>query len=238
MIYTLEASAVCDIGATRIVNQDNIVLGNTFLEEGCKHFITSVKTVPAHFLVGVFDGLGGEQCGEHAAYIAAETAASMPETTEQPFLHSICMTANERICSYMTEHHVRSMGTTAAMLLFTENSIYGCSIGDSKILLYRDGRLSQVSDDDYLYVEGDKKPPLSQCLGIPQTEMLIEPHLYEFDYRIGDRWILCSDGLTDMVPAECTYGIINKEGVAVDLADEALRRGGKDNVSIITIYVV
>ena len=98
--------------------------------------------------------------------------------------------------------------------------------------------ISEAVSDIGLVRHVKKKPPLSQCLGIPKDELMIEPHLYRIPYRVGDVIILCSDGLTDMVPPERTSEIIAADGTALDLVNEAIKYGGRDNVTVITNRVL
>ena len=84
------------------------------------------------------------------------------------------------------------------------------------------------------------KPPLSQNLGIPSDELVIDPYLARGTYHDGDIYLICSDGLTDMVTTEeisevLTTGCIQK-GIET-LLGNALENGGKDNVTIILLEV-
>ena len=110
------------------------------------------------FAIGVFDGLGGVEQGEEAAYIAAESMArwhpgSCPAgEIEAHFLHM-----NREICRFAEENGIRSIGTTAAVLLFTEKEICAVNLGDSRIFVLEDGGLRQISKDDVLPFGTDLK---------------------------------------------------------------------------------
>ena len=80
------------------------------------------------------------------------------------------------------------------------------------------------------------KPPLSQTLGIPPNELVIDPYLARGPYNDGDIYMICSDGLTDMVSVdEITEVLISKpsEEAITLLLEKALANGGKDNITII-----
>ena len=192
-------------------------------------------------LFAVFDGMGGEERGEKAAQIAAECAAKFTVRTEPiEDLKRFCREANEEICRYAMENDIPSMGTTAAILLFTEQEIYLCNIGDSKVFRISGGETEQISIDDYVAVSFGKKPALSQNLGIPAAEMLIEPHLAKGQYHDGDIYLLCSDGLTDMIEPHEIGRILREtefEKAAGKLLDAALENGGTDNITIILCRV-
>ena len=82
-----------------------------------------------------------------------------------------------------------------------------------------------------------KKPPLSQNLGIPPAEMLIDPYFARGIYRDGDYYLICSDGLTDMVSPESIQKILyasqNSEAASLEMLRTALFNGGKDNITFI-----
>ena len=80
------------------------------------------------------------------------------------------------------------------------------------------------------------KPPLSQNLGIPPNELVIDPYLARGSYNDGDTYLICSDGLTDMVSVEDITEVLNSnpiEDAISTLLDKALADGGKDNTTII-----
>ena len=81
-----------------------------------------------------------------------------------------------------------------------------------------------------------RKPPLSQNLGIPEKELLIDPYLAVGSYSGGDIYLLCSDGLTDMVEREEIASTLSDtpfEEAAERLLNRALENGGKDNITIL-----
>lgn len=181
--------------------------------------------------------MGGEECGEIASYIAAKNAATLKLGKNViDDLVNYCHKANGDICDYASSHEILSMGTTAAMLAFTQKELVLCNIGDSKIFRFCEGILEQISMDHVAVAAFGVKPPLSQNLGIPPTELIIDPYLSRGPYNDGDIYLICSDGLTDMVSvAEITEVLATtaiNEAVAM-LLDKALTNGGKDNVTII-----
>ena len=132
------------------------------------------------------------------------------------------------------------MGTTAALLVFGKTEIALCNIGDSKIFRFANDELEQISIDHYSVAAHGLKPPLSQNLGIPITEMIIDPHVAKGSYNDGDIYLLCSDGLTDMVTTDdMTQILINTrfEDTVNRLIERALENGGKDNITIIMCKV-
>ena len=203
--------------------------------------LTGYISLEKYNIVGIFDGMGGEECGEVAALIAAEEASKLTVDKEPVNeLLNFCKRANERICSYQQEHGVLAMGTTAALLAFTKKEIGLCNIGDTKIFRFADGSLEQLSADHYGAAVHGRKPPLSQNLGIPPSLIVIDPYVARGVYNKGDIYLLCSDGLTDMVELDAVKTILVEkqfEKAAEELVNKALENGGKDNVTVILCRV-
>lgn len=232
-------SCTSHIGNVRNVNQDNFICNGLYMKTDDTEikFPLSGKIFSNDSKIfGIFDGMGGEECGEVAALIAAETAAKF-KINEEPIkqMRDFCKIANRNICDYAQDNSVSSMGTTAAMLVFGKKEIVLCNIGDSKIFLFSEKKIEQISKDHITPVPYGKKPALLQNLGIPETEMIIEPYISRGEYRNGDRYLICSDGLTDMVSVDQISGIVENNSpdkVVQTLLDTALENGGRDNITI------
>lgn len=241
-----DVSYWCDsrIGRVRSVHQDNFVCDGQLMAVGgygLEAPLSGRRTVREACLFGVFDGMGGEECGEVASYIAARDAAMWrADANAMRGLDALCQRANRDICAYADTHGVGAMGTTAAMLAFAKKEIVLCNIGDSRIFRFRDGALTQLSIDHVSFAAYGVKPPLSQNLGIPPTELVIEPYRTALDCRAGDVYLLCSDGLTDMVDNEHIAGLLSSRPLAEAgraLMDAAMDRGGRDNTTILLCRV-
>lgn len=245
MVYLLEYACTSNIGKCRMNNEDNFTCMGTYLESdntGTQELLSSKTDTSVFRLFGVFDGMGGEYHGEIASYLASKRAASFKECSDNPIedLINLCKDANEDICKYASENEIPSMGTTAAILLFDKKRIYLCNIGDSRIYRYSEDGLEQISEDHLGVAAFGIKPPLSQNLGIPEDELVIEPYTTSGYYNTGDKYLICSDGLTDMVTPEEVKTILHKNSpskAASILTDEALKNGGKDNITVIVIEI-
>ncbi len=248
MNYDIPYTCVSHIGRCRNTNQDNFICDGTYrsiedsrascLYEERKGYITcGCLSSERPSMLGIFDGLGGEECGETAALLAAEEAAeaSLNGDPEEDLL-SLCMRANARICRFADQNGVMSTGTTAALLAFEPDCIALCNIGDSKIFRFSKERLEQLSEDHVCAAPYGMKPPLSQSLGIPPSEMMIAPHTGRLKYCAGDRYLICSDGLTDMVEQDEIAGILGAvpfKSAGNRLLSRALENGGRDNITIL-----
>jgi serine/threonine protein phosphatase PrpC len=169
--------------------------------------------------------------------MAAQVAAQM-QPGEAPLedLMGVCREANRKICRYVREETLRAMGTTAAMLCISGEEASLCSVGDSRIFRLRRGRLEQLNRLHTEPCAFGNKPGLYQYLGIPETEQLLEPDLRRERLRQGDEYLLCTDGLTDMLTQTEMEQILNEQPAgkaAQQLLEAALERGGKDNITLI-----
>ncbi len=225
------------------MNQDNFICDGQYLEgsQGMGLPLCGVKLGKDHPVFGIFDGMGGEECGEIASYIAAKRAAALSVKRNAALdLAQFCEKANEDICCYAARHHISSMGTTAAVLAFTSQQITLCNIGDSKIFRFCGGELEQISRDHVAAAAFGRKPPLSQNLGIPPDELWLEPYIAKGEYSHGDVYLICSDGLTDMVCQEDIKEALNLqplEEAGMELLNRALDNGGKDNITILLCQI-
>jgi protein phosphatase len=144
------------------------------------------------------------------------------------------------------------MGTTASMLYFQKRAYTLCNIGDSPVFRYRHGQLTQIHQEHteratYESVTGKKAEPgkkfrLTQNIGIFPDEITIEPYCAVGDLKPGDIYLICSDGITDMVSSAQIIETLNAQPTAADIAqsleEQALAAGGKDNATIICIRVL
>lgn len=240
MRYNIHFACTSHIGKVRSINQDNLICDGKYIDpqgEPVQFPLCGAIPCAQQPVFGIFDGMGGEECGEVASLIAARNAAGFtPGKNAVEALSQFCSRANREICRYADDHGVSSMGTTAAMLAFTHKAVVLCNIGDSKIFRLRQGKIEQISTDHLAFAAYGVKPPLSQNLGIPETEMLIDPYFAQGQYHPGDIYLICSDGLTDMVATQDICEILEEHPIqdAVTLLlDRALAAGGRDNTTII-----
>jgi protein phosphatase len=153
-----------------------------------------------------------------------------------------------------TQPKCRGMGTTIVATLFYDNKVTVAHIGDSRMYCMRDGRLAQVTKDHSfvqelldkgLYTEDEarnssQKNVVTRAVGIaPMVEVDVSDH----DAQVGDLYLLCSDGLTDLVTDENIERIMlafatNLEEMATQLVAIANASGGKDNISVVLVKIL
>jgi protein phosphatase len=146
------------------------------------------------------------------------------------------------------------MGTTLVVCLFYDNKVMVAHIGDSRLYLLRGGKFKQVTRDHSLLQEqidsglltaeqakhAQHKNLVTRALGI---EAAVDPEIHEYQVRRGDLFLLCSDGLCDMVDDEDISLTMQALGANLKLAAQQLVQmandnGGKDNVSVILVRVL
>ena len=244
MQYQIDYSCISHKGNVRELNQDNFICNGFYMKtESPEIEFPLIGTVfpKTPTLFGIFDGMGGEECGEIASYLAAKEASITNLKKDSVIvLTEYCKRSNEKICEYADGNSVSAMGTTVAMLLFSKKEITLCNIGDSKVFRFSGDELEQISKDHVAISAFGTKPPLSQNLGIPTEQLIIEPYLSQGRYKNGDKYLICSDGLTDMLAIDEIEELLKHysgEEAISNLVHRALENGGKDNVTVILLEI-
>ena len=253
MTYVLEAACACSVGKIRSNNEDNFFFDGRCLEEintGLRHPVTATLPLRREICLAVFDGMGGENYGESASFAAASCLQKQTRRLrdyfipERRFLQECCQKLNEAVLARSRELCTERMGSTLVSLFFSHGSVYVCNLGDSRAYRLRDGELLQLSEDHVERRAGEpdgRKAPLTQHLGVDPEYMLLEPHIAKGELRQGDQYLLCSDGLTDMLSNLEIDMILTDTATAQEcagrLVEAALEKGGRDNVTVIVCRV-
>jgi serine/threonine protein phosphatase PrpC len=209
-------------------------------------------------LLAVADGMGGHAAGEVASSAAIVTLSSLdaeyPEADLVNALANAVADANKRLqeliyCDPATE----GMGTTLTAMLWSQGHAALCHIGDSRAYLLRQGELYQITHDHTLVqslvdegriTEDDvaTHPQRSLLLRALDGRTLAEPDLSTLETLAGDRYLLCSDGLSGVVTEQTIQhalgAIADPEQAALSLVELAIRGGGPDNITCIVADVV
>lgn len=255
--FKIECAGNCVKGDYREKNEDNLYIHGKYLD--LEHIgnntlvIGTVKEgeIDAHpELMAVFDGMGGGEYGDIASYEAAKCCDEyMQSAKEKPWddpslaLENLCREINRRIHDEQIRREASLMGSTIAALCFYKGKLWSCNVGDSRCYRVRDGVIEKLSEDhvEEMYfidrINRNWKPGLIQYLGMDPEEIILEPSISCCDVKAQDTYLICSDGLTDMVAEADIVSIINDSKDAEDtvtrLVDMALENGGIDNVTVI-----
>jgi serine/threonine protein phosphatase PrpC len=205
----------------------------------------------------VADGMGGAQAGEVASRIAVESfqGGLAHDASPEEGLVAHALAANARIYELSRKNAEQAgMGTTLTAVYVGEDDVAVAHVGDSRAYCLRDGELLRLTDDhslvDELIREGRLTPEeaeehpqrsiITRALGPEET---VEVDTRSFRARPGDLYLLCSDGLTSMVPeARLAQLLIHHTRLHSSLRDtgealiaEANRAGGRDNITVILL---
>jgi PPM family protein phosphatase len=209
-------------------------------------------------LLAVADGMGGHAAGEVASSL---TIASMTKLDSEPpggdmlaELAAAVAAANTRLQEMIIANPaVEGMGTTLTALFWSDGHAALCHIGDSRGYLLREGELYQITHDHTLVqslvdegrISADDvstHPQRSLLLRALDGRSVAEPDLSVHDGQVGDRYLLCSDGLSGVVSdetlRETMAGVEDPDAVTRQLIELALHGGGPDNITCIVADVV
>jgi PPM family protein phosphatase len=236
MALILRFAVRSDLGLVRSNNEDSVYAGPR--------------------LLAIADGMGGHAAGEVASKIVISTLENLDEDRYigdlMGTLREAVLDANRRIAAAVQQSkELEGMGTTLTALRFSGAQVGLVHVGDSRGYVMRGEQLSQITHDDtYVQhlVDSGKLTP-DEAKDHPRKSVIlrallgsdVEPDVSIREARAGDRYLLCTDGLSDVVTAETmleTLRIPDLQECADRLVELALRGGGPDNVTVIVADVV
>lgn len=219
--------------------------------------------IPSHDVYIVADGVGGNRSGEVASRTAVSEIASFVDGGDLQnrqsaedifsFFYEAMETANDMIYQLGVENpESRGMATTAVIAYVRDDTAYISNIGDSRAYLFRTGTLNRITTD-HTYVnelisqgviteaeaENHKqKNVITKALG---TEVLAEPDFYKVNMLKDDILMLCSDGLYGEVEHAAMErvlgGGVSMNDTCAQLVEEAIKCGGRDNITVVCIRI-
>jgi serine/threonine protein phosphatase PrpC len=236
MTLVLRYAARSDRGLIRGNNQDSVYAGPR--------------------LLAVADGMGGHAAGDVASKVVIAALEHLdddaPSGDMLQSMRQAVFEGSEHLREVIRESpQLEGMGTTLTAILFAGGRLALCHVGDSRAYLVRDGQMSQITHDD-TFVQtliDDGRITPEEANTHPQRSLLlralngqeVEPDLSMREVRDGDRYLLCSDGLSGVVSEETLAEALkdpDPEATADRLIELALRSGGPDNVTVIVADVV
>lgn len=237
----IEYGVLSDQGMVRTSNEDSYIA-----DSGSRIFL-------------VADGMGGHAAGEIASRIAASTvqevlSAKTPDADIKDRVYFAVQQANARVYeTQRTESEYRGMGTTLTVLAFQENRYCLAHVGDSRAYLFRDNNLTQLTRDHSLVwplfengimskdeiARQPQKHLITRSIG---THADVEVDLQENATVEGDIFLLCSDGLTDVLTDDAIQQIMEEAGkkpqeISQALIQAANMGGGPDNITTVVVLL-
>jgi protein phosphatase len=233
----LRTGSATDVGLVRSNNQDELLV--------------------ATGLFAVADGMGGAAAGEVASAIAVRSLQAAFEAGEPTSrnLSAAAQAANRAVWDQAEANpEMRGMGTTlVALALVEDGALAAINVGDSRLYRFHDDTLQQITSDHNLVAElvaegrlskeeaeyHPRRNIMTRALGV-DPEVPVD--LFPLEVRPGDRFLLCSDGLprelSDDHIASLLRRLADPQEAARELVNEAKRRGGNDNITVVVVDAV
>jgi PPM family protein phosphatase len=206
-------------------------------------------------LFAVADGMGGARAGEVASEEVVKTLGhGMPDGVgPEAGLAELTRQANQRIHRMATSDNERAgMGTTLTAAYVGDGDVAFAHVGDSRAYRLRDGRLEQLTNDHSLVGElvrrgklteqqAEEHPQRSVITRALGPEAAVQVDSFSVDAQPGDLFLLCSDGLTSMVPLQTIADILRErdsvEAAGRRLVEAANENGGRDNITVVLFRI-
>ena len=250
-MFVVESAGITDVGRKRKNNEDAL-------------FIDDEQSIYV-----VADGMGGHQAGEVASMMVvdtirdymARTAGTAPAAGSADTDETLSDEANRLVSSIRlanqgvheaanSRQRLKGMGATVSAVMFTRNTMIVANVGDSPVYLVHNGSIEQLSvthnviteqeaiDPDAVYKIGEQyRHMLTRAMGLQKT---VDADVLEIPFFQGDKVVISSDGLSDMVSPEEILEVVadsDPQQACRALVDLANDRGGRDNVTVIALDV-
>ena len=241
----LSIDAFSDLGCVREQNEDMVLVqGEMIRDDKLQLQLEPMEGFPA--VVAVADGMGGHNGGEFASELVVQSLDEFAHGLNRGLsfdelktlfnewigmIHAEIVSKGKEIPAFL------NMGTTLVGLLVYESRIFWYNAGDSRLYRFRGGILSQVSSDHSMREMVDPTAPSNMiCNSIGGgDEVFIDFTEISETVFDDDLFILCSDGLNDMLSDDRIESLLEQHADATQLVGQAKQAGGKDNVSVVLI---
>ena len=234
----LAVSALSHMGAVRDHHEDSLVAGPWTL---CATVTESPQTLifplGTPLVVAVADGLGGHLGGEVASALVVRRLAQVgPLLDSEDTLREALAACNREVyAAAERDPALTAMGTTVAGVVVTADRVLAFNVGDSRVYAAGPGGVRQLSTDDRLADDDLPAGIVTQALGGSNELETVDPHLIASPLSEDTSYLICTDGLTDPLPAGVLEEVLpqHQDGRAVfELWKAAIEAGGPDNVTI------
>ncbi|MFF7971264.1 protein phosphatase 2C domain-containing protein [Streptomyces sp. NPDC007905] len=240
-------SALSHPGLLRERNEDSLVIGPwTLCATVTENPQTLVFPLGAPLVVAVADGLGGHPGGDVAsALVVRRIAAIGPALADEAAVHDALNACNRAVYQAAGDDRgseLAAMGTTVAGAVVQPGSVLVFNVGDSRVFAAPRIGLRQVSLDDSPPPEPGRRTTsvVTQCLGGTRAYRAIHAHVTAVSLSPGDRYLICTDGLTDPLPTDVLDDVMRTHDdgrAAFELWKAAIAAGGPDNITLAVVRV-
>jgi PPM family protein phosphatase len=206
-------------------------------------------------LFAIADGMGGAQAGEVASRLAAAALREIGAGAGgEERIFELIQEANRRVYDRSSsDPNTSGMGTTMTVALVADGAVAFGHVGDSRAYLIRDGQMEQLTEDHSLVNELMKAGKLSpeEAETHPQRSVItravgtdpdVDVDTFTVSVQTGDLFLLCSDGLTDIVSEDDILGVVERNRGDIEralrtLVKQANRGGGEDNITVVAFEI-
>jgi serine/threonine protein phosphatase PrpC len=231
-------AAITHSGPVRQANEDHIAVGKWSSAADMEEPYCTSSPITHPLLLAVCDGMGGHRGGATASAFAAEQWIQSHDRSDSKFdVGDVGNAINTKIYEMsFADPDLQWMGTTVAGLVIGGTDPIWFNIGDSSVILFTDWAMKLSQDD---VPPGERSGVLTQALGGVATQRRIKPHSGQLHPDEGMTYLLCSDGLTDVLSlTEIEEALaLSPADAARSMVAQVIERHGSDNVSIIIARV-
>ena len=239
----IHGAALTNTGLARSTNEDCIVFENRHEAVSMTHPRSFSCELTRNCVLTVADGMGGHNAGEQASQYASTWLSERLNLAKSERDIEVLLKAVNRQLYEMasTDRAMLGMGTTIAGILVSQDRVMWFNVGDSKVFRFRNNYLRQLSIDDVPIITVAKQSThtITQALGGARSFVEIDPHVGSEPVVAGWRYLLCSDGLTDVLSVEAIErAMLDDDFVALGtLLGLVVEAGAPDNISAIAVTI-
>lgn len=235
-------TAASRVGCVRSNNEDMVLAYDKFVRS--EAYQTEFMTENTdRFVIALADGMGGHNAGEVASADVLTNLQfflnDLPKGLSIGDFNEMMVVWLESVNSMIASKGIldpsmANMGTTLVAVVYYEGKYYWMNCGDSRLYRLRDGKMTQLSTDHSLNtIMGVERHSnvVTNCIGAGCKSSYLDMYEFTADFLLGDTYLLCSDGLSDMVKDENIEQLMIEGSTANNLCEAAIEAGGYDNVS-------
>jgi protein phosphatase len=242
-------TAASRVGCVRNNNEDMVFAYDKFVRSEAYQTEFMTENVD-RFVIALADGMGGHLAGEVASADTLENlrffVSDMPKGLSVSEVNKTMEVWLESIHKIITskghaDPSMEGMGTTLVAVIYYEGKYFWINCGDSRLYRLRDGKLAQLTTDHSLNtLRGEKRHSniITNCIGAGCKHTYMDMVEFTDDFRHGDVYMVCSDGLSDMVSDAVIKQMMINGSSANRLCEAAIEKGGFDNVSVCVFSVM
>ncbi len=254
MPYTAKGAWICHTGKVRKVNEDACLFSGTFSGASASAPMEAACNDP-RWVIAVADGIGGHKAGAYASREVVEALSKCPNISPDGISAHIQETNNRLHQSGVENPDLTGTGAAVVGMFAGEGGLFAFNVGDARLYRQEGGKYKQITRDDsveaLLVEEGLMRAShgirpatmhaLTQSVGGSRDVMKIETHFHLLPVTKSARFLLCSDGLSDMVSQKdierIAVPILSAAAVVQALFSAAMEAGGRDNITIAVVDV-